>query len=388
MSELIDVEALNLVRQPIEYARGLPNSHYVGADGFAAERDAVLFASWSGIGFGKDVPEPGAVYPVDFLGVPLVIVRGRDNTVRVFQNVCRHRGTILVGEACRAPGNLIRCPYHSWSYKLDGELVATPHLGGPNRNSDPRFDKSQFGLVEIRSHVWHDVVFVNMSGDALPFETYAKAMIARWTEFDQPFYHGGSDSSFKIDVRTNWKLAVENFCEAYHLPFVHPALNSYSRLEDHYDIIEPELFSGQGTSVYRQLAGGDGRHFPDFSALTSKWDTGGEYISLFPNVLLGVHRDHVFAIVLEPVGPDRTIEHVELYYASPAVLTDEWETMREKNAELWRVVFEEDIASVEGMQRGRNGVRFDGGKFAPAMDGPTHCFHDWVAGRLLAGHGL
>ena len=110
------------------------------------------------------------------------------------------------------------------------------------------------------------------------------------------------------------------------------------------------------------------------------WDEGAEYIALYPNVLLGAQRDHAFAIILEPVSHDRTIEHIHLYYAAPT--TDE--SMRAKNATQWKTVFEEDIGVVEGMQRGRAAPGFDGGRFSPAMDSPTHCFHDWVAGRLQA----
>src|SRR6056300_230136 len=119
-------------------------------------------------------------------------------------------------------------------------------------------------------------------------------VIERWAEFDKPLYHGGADSKFQLKVKTNWKLAVENYCESYHLPWVHPGLNSYSRLEDHYNIENPGVFSGQGTLVYRQLTGEGDRKFPDFDALSDKWDEAAEYLAVYPNVLLGVHRDHSF----------------------------------------------------------------------------------------------
>jgi len=207
----------------------------------------------------------------------------------------------------------------------------------------------------------------------------AEAM-ARWTEFEQPLYHGGDDSRFELEVACNWKLAVENYCESYHLPWVHPGLNSYSRLEDHYHIEAPGAFSGQGTLVYRQITNETGNSFPDFDGLSDKWDTAAEYLSIFPNVLLGTHRDHAFAIVLVPHGPDRTVEHVHLYYAVP----DTDSGLRQRNTRQWKTVFEEDIFVVEGMQRGRHATGFDGGRFSPAMDGPTHLFHDWVAARMEA----
>jgi len=372
---------LSDVLKPVAQARGLPNDHYVSDAVFSDERDAVLFANWSALTVGAEVPEAGDAVPVSFLGVPLVAVRGRDGAVRVFQNTCRHRGMILVEKPGKV-GNVIRCPYHSWCYALSGELITTPHVGGPGRNTHDDIHRDELGLIEIRSHVWQDVVFVNLSGTAPAFEDYAADAIARWNEFDKPIFHGGPESRFQFDVACNWKLAVENYCESYHLPWVHPGLNSYSRLEDHYHIEEPGRFSGQGTLVYRPTLSGDGQNFPDFDALSDKWDAGAEYIALYPNVLLGVHRDHVYSIILEPVGKDRTIEHVNIYYADPAVTGPAFDALRKRNAEMWYSVFEEDVGVVEGMQRGRSGIYFDGGKFSPAMDGPTHCFHAWVAWQM------
>ncbi|MEM8811929.1 MAG: aromatic ring-hydroxylating dioxygenase subunit alpha, partial [Pseudomonadota bacterium] len=299
--------------QILAAGRGLPNDHYIDQQTFRDEAETVLFRTWAGIGFGKDIPRPGDARPIDFLGMPLLMVRDREGMVHVYQNTCRHRGMILVDEPRHLKG-AIRCPYHSWCYSLKGNLVATPHVGGPGQNVCEGVDRDDLGLIRIRSHVWQDVVFVNVSGTAPEFTDYAAPMIERWEEFEQPIVHGGESSSFKLDLNANWKLAVENYCESYHLPWVHPGLNSYSRLEDHYHIEEPEHFSGQGTLVYRQLTGARDERFPDFSDLSAKWDSGAEYIAFYPNVLFGVHRDHIFAILLEPVAVDRTIEHVEIYY--------------------------------------------------------------------------
>ena len=203
-------------------------------------------------------------------------------------------------------------------------------------------------------------------------------MLTRWAEFDKPLHHGGADSRFQLDVACNWKLAIENYCESYHLPWVHPGLNSYSRLEDHYHIEQPGKFSGQGTLVYRQMATQGGTAFADFDGLGDRWDTAAEYIAVYPNVMLGVHRDHTFAIVLVPQDTGHTTENIHIYYADPG--TDP--AHRAANTTLWKQVFEEDIFVVEGMQRGRHAPMFDGGRFSPVMDGPTHLFHEWVAERL------
>lgn len=372
------VSDLSAVRRPIHLAQGLPNAHYTDASVFDEEKNALLMAQWAGLAVAADVPEPGDAVPMTFLGMPLLLIRDRQGQVRVFQNTCRHRGMILV-DAPRKIEGAIRCPYHSWCYSTEGRLVSTPHVGGPGRNTHDSIDRDSLGLIEVRSHVWFDVVWINMSGTAPAFETAMSDLLERWAEFDKPLFHGGAESRFQLTVNCNWKLAVENYCESYHLPWVHPGLNSYSRLEDHYHIEKPGEYSGQGTQVYRQIRNENGRVFPDFAALSDKWDTAAEYIAAYPNVLLGVHRDHAFAIILVPDGVDRTVEHVHIYYARPG--TDEG--LRARNAQQWKTVFEEDIFVVEGMQRGRLAPGFDGGRFSPVMDGPTHLFHDWVAGKLL-----
>ncbi len=372
---------LAAVTQPVNTARGLPNRFYTDPAVFELEKRRIFLRNWAGMGFAKDAPEPGDAVPVSFLGQPLVMVRGHDGVLRVFQNVCRHRGMILIEK----PGKIqraIRCPYHSWCYELDGRLRTTPHVGGPGTNRHDDIKREELGLIEVRSHQWLGVVFVNVDGQAPAFEDAAADVLTRWAEFGHPLHHGGEESSFKIEVQSNWKLAVENYCESYHLPWIHPGLNSYSRLEDHYHIEQPGRFSGQGTTVYRPMPFEDGSGFPEFPGLSEQWNQGAEYIALYPNVLLGVHKDHTFAIVIEPVNHEKIIEHVAIFYTKAEVTGDGWREMREKNAAMWKEIFVEDIFVVEGMQKGRHASGFDGGKFSPVMDNPTHCFHHWVATQM------
>jgi choline monooxygenase len=374
------------VLKPIAEARGLPNACYLDDNYCAFERDAVFARTWMAIGFGKDVAAPGDAVPVDVLGLPLLLLRDRKGVVRVFHNVCSHRGMRLVEESTQIKG-VIRCPYHSWCYGLNGELRATPSIGGAGVNEIAGFDRRHHGLREVRSALWMDLVFVNLSGEAPAFDTHIAPLAGRWKEFlAAPLHHGGDDSGFALTVNCNWKLAVENYCESYHLPWVHPGLNSYSRLEDHYDIrVEAGAgFSGQGTRVYRPILSETGETFPQASGLSSQWDSGAEYVSLFPNALLGVHKDHFFAIALLPQGAEATLERIEIYYFQEAARSDAFAGLRQINTRLWRQVFAEDVFAVEGMQRGRRSPGFTGGVFSPVMDGPTHDFHVWMATRLGA----
>ena len=373
------------VLKPITEARGLPNAHYVSEEVYQEEKREILFKNWTGLDVGASIPEAGDAKPINFMGMPLLIVRDRDGSIAVFQNTCRHRGMTLVAEPIKVRG-VIACPYHGWCYGTKGDLRATPHVGGMGENTHESIKNDELGLFTVRSHVWKDIIFINVSGDAPEFEEYASDLLERWQEFDQPMFHGGDKSAFTMEVKTNWKLAVENYSESYHLPFIHPGLNSYSRIEDHYNIDEAESgsdqFCGQGTMVYKQLKADDGRTLPEFKNLSSKWDEGAEYVTLFPNVLLGIHRDHFFTMILQPMSLGVTLEHTHLYYPTNPKDTPENTEIFDNNAKLWKEVFSEDIMVVEGMQTSRHGEFYDGGKFSPAHDGPTHSFHKWVAKTL------
>ncbi len=294
---------------------------------------------------------------------------------------------ILVDKPTKIRG-VIACPYHSWCYSTNGELPATPHVGGLHVNKHQAINNEEPGLCSVRSYVWKDIIFVNISGKAPEFENYASTLIESWKDFEQPMYHGGKRSSFSLEVKTNWKLAVENYSESYHLPWIHPALNKCLKIDDHYNIVEDNVFCGQGTTVYQQYQSETGTKFPDFDNLSARWGKSAEYVTLFPNVMLGVHRDHFFAIILEPLAVDLTRKHVELYYAKHAESIPQHHDMTEANSERWNIVFSEDVSVVEGMQKSRHGKLFDGGRFSPVLDNATHAFHVWVAHTLKKTRAL
>ncbi len=372
---------LSGVLQPVETARGLPNAHYTDPDIYDEERKSVMFANWAGIGFAFDTPNAGDAMPVEFMGMPLLVVRDGDGGLGVFQNTCRHRGMILVEQKTNVRGT-IRCPYHSWCYGLKGELRSTPHVGGPGQNLHENIKRNELGLTEIRSYVWRDIIYVNIDGTAAPFPDYAAGAMARMKDHDKPLYHG---DGFSFEVKCNWKLAVENYCESYHLPWIHPGLNSYSRLEDHYHVKNDGAFAGQGTKVFQGMQGDNGEVFPDFNGLPEFWDKGAEYPVVFPNVMLGFQRDHFFTVLVLPQGPEKSIERVEIFYGFDPAERPDLDDLRAKNTAQWKSVLKEDLFVVEGMQRGRHAVHFDGGKFSPVMDNPTYDFHHWVAKQVEKG---
>jgi len=384
------ITQLRSVLADIHKAKGLPNACYTDTDIFQIERRTIFGRNWTAIAFDSDAPSPGFACPVDFMGLPLVLVRDRDGDLRVFHNICSHRGMPLVN-AAGPVGRILKCPYHAWCYDLDGGLRETPFIGGPKVNRHQDFDPSVNGLREVPSAVAFGVVFVALSPGVVPFERFIAPLRQRWQPFtDDALHVGGPDSRFSLEVAANWKFAVENYCDSYHLPWVHPGLNRYSRLEDHEPIRDQSCgFSGQISLAYRPaLNADDTARFPDLAGLPDPWMGRGEYVSLFPNLLLGAHRDHFYAILILPTAADRSLERVLIsYFSADAATSPSLAEKRQANADLWRGVFVEDVWAVEGLQAGRASPAFDGGVFSPVMDGPTLDFHQWVARSLLAVAG-
>lgn len=231
------------------------------------------------------------------------------------------------------------------------------------------------------------VVFINLSSDAPPLLEHLEPLLSRWRELAGPAFDEqlaadtGEFGSMELVLNSNYKLAVENYCESYHLPFVHPDLNTYSPLEAHYNLTVDPLASGQGTRVY-DLKRGDSEPLPQFSDWDSERLKTAEYLSLYPNVLLGIQADHFFVILLISEATDQTRERLQFMYADTDATGEAYHGRRESLHAAWSVVFAEDISVVEGMQRGRASPAFDGGQFTPLMDVPTHHFHQWFLTRL------
>ena len=382
---------------PLSTSRGLPNAAYVDPELFELERQSLLGRSWTAIAYESELPGPGSVKPVDFMGAPVLLVCDRDGSPGVFHNVCSHRGMKLVEETDRVR-TAVRCPYHSWSYSLHGELLSTPLIGGGRRTTCPGFDKAQYGIKPINFAVWMGIVFVDLSGGALPFEQFIRPLEKRWEPYlgadgYRQFRSGITGGYFELEVACNWKLAVENYCEAYHLPWIHRSLNKYSPLEEHFNITHGEGMAGQGSRQY-DLATTTGIDMPRIAGWPDEKLKHAEYIALYPNTLLGLQADHFFSVIVLPDAAGRTLEKIHIAYVGDAASDDTHAACRQTVLDSWESVFREDIFAVEGMQAGRRSPGFTGGVLTPVQDVPTHHFHRWVArayadaiGPMASTHG-
>jgi choline monooxygenase len=388
LSDVLDIKNIEAVNKPIEKARGLPNECYTSEKYLMIERERIFQDKWTAIGIGSSVPSPGDALPYNLLGIPLIILRDKKSKIRVFHNVCSHRGYKLLDKSCSLK-NLLRCPYHSWSYDLEGKLVATPHIGGLNIHESEKFERSKSNLKEVRSKIWMDIIFININNNEIEFNEYIKPLEDRWLKFiskdDQTSLIYSRDYGyFTLDVKSNWKFAIENYCESYHLPWIHPELNKVSNISDHYHIQGlPNRFAGQGSNKYEQPLKGN-KTFANFSNWQKEFSKNSEYIALFPNVMIGLHIDHFYVFWLEPISVNKTKEHLAMYYVGEESANGkEFESMRKENSRFWKDVMSEDIKAIEGMQEGRSSPSYNGGNFSPVMDNPTHQFHKWVAGNLI-----
>lgn len=382
LTNSISFDNLAAVEQPIAKASGLPNAAYTDPQFHQFERDYVFGKTWAALAFCADYAAKGTVAPLDFMGLPLLIVCDQNGTLGVFHNVCSHRGMRLVNETKKTNGLLV-CPYHAWSYDLHGNLKSTPHIDGVGRNQAAGFCREQHRLRAVRSHCWMGILFINLSGDAPEFVEHAKPLIDRYAKYigntgAPELVQSKSDAGLSFTAQCNWKLAVENYCEAYHLPWIHPSLNSYSPLEQHYCMLISDDFAGQGTNTFNPTLDQsiDLPVFPEWPADQYKI---AEYPTFYPNLLLGFQVNHFYGVIIYPLANNRIHEEARFFYVGDGANSEQHLANRQSNLKAWQKVFAEDIGAIEGMQQGRQSSGFQGGVFSSAMDAPTHHFHQWVA---------
>ncbi len=344
--------------------RGLPAFAYTSADFFAKEAASLFPDSWTFVGFAHELRQAGDVIPITLAGTPLLMLRDEAGEVRVFHNVCRHRCLKLVDRP-RNVGRLISCPYHAWAYDLSGRLRAAPYFGGRERKAPPDFDKSAHGLVPVRTAVWHDWIFVNLSAGAPAFEDYVAPLAKRLQGLDLDGFRPVATLAFG-EVETNWKFLMENFIEPYHVQFVHSETTDQP-LQGHSTIVDGACLG----SLYDVEEGGGARKEGNVLAIDSR------YLTLFPNFIFSFYPpDQIGVYQNLPVAPDRTLQRRVIYHADAASLS---ERAVEELRELWTRVHQEDHAMCERLQSGRaSPVAEMGGLLSPVWEDSVRRFQELV----------
>ncbi len=382
---LLPEETNNLEAVALSKA-GLSGAFFTDQRLFDVERQVLFIDTWACVAAADDVAS-GSVWPVEIAGQPLLVTRDRHGILRCFFNTCSHRGTILV-EGGQQKCTRIVCPYHAWSYDLEGKLRSTPHIGGANVNEHESINPAGLGLRPVEIREWAGLVFVNISGTAEPFEDYIRAISERLEKYDLSQLKLGTAT--RAEAKANWKIVVENFVESYHLPWIHSDMNRYNPMEDHYQILGGRDFVGQGLKNMRPTDKAANK-LPPFPNLTPDQMAEGESHFLFPNLMFGVLADYMYAIILFPESPEITKERlVILFNGEAAARSPENEELREVILRRMADVNNEDMGITEKVQAGRRASSFTGGKFVPLQEKTSEQFQQGIATRLLnaCGHDI
>lgn len=347
-------------------ANGLPSVAYTDEEFWKLECDTVLAKNWVFVGFVHEFDKLGDVSPLSIAGKPIFLVKNTKGEIGAFHNVCRHRCLKLIDQSQNV-GKLIRCPYHAWAYDLDGNLCASPHFGGTNKHQPKGFNPSNYGLQPVRTHVWHDWIFVNLSNNAPPFKEYTKPLIKQLEGINFEKIHPVATLEFG-EIFSNWKFLIENYIEPYHVQFVHPKTTSQP-LKDHYTIVDG-------------LCLGSGVDLNDEDISSDNLAVSSRYLFLFPNFIIGRYFPDQLGVYLNlPFGPGRTTQKRIIYLTDRHELTkDEIENQKK----LWWDVHKEDHEICERLQLGRaSPVSIKGGLLSPHWEKSVLAFQKLVVKSVI-----
>jgi glycine betaine catabolism A len=373
----LDRVGLEAVLEPGTTGRMLPREAYTSDEVLAWEREHLFARSWVCAGRASLVPEVGSRIAVDVAGEPVLLVRD-ESGVRGFFNVCRHRGHELLACGATAKRSAINCPYHAWTYSLDGALTRTPRYQAPKD-----FDMGDHGLVPVRVEVFEGWVFVNVSGDAVSIEEHFGAFAAVLARYQPGRLVVGATHEYRSPA--NWKLPIENYHECYHCSAIHPELCTVSPPESGDNIKAPGMWAG-GTMVLDDHAvtmSLDGRSGGvALPGLTSEQLREVIYIGLYPNMLISLHPDYVMTHRIQPISAAETWVECQWLFDPAAVAKPDFDPSYA--VDFWDITNRQDWAACEGVQRGLVSRGFRPGPFAQNEDAVCE-WVQWIARCYLTG---
>jgi choline monooxygenase len=351
---------------PLERACTIPAAWYLDEPIAKLERERVFGGNWIAVGRADQVAVPGQFFTVELAGEPLVIVHGDDGQLRGFYNVCRHHAA-AVATVPSGTAQHLRCPYHGWTYGLDGTLKGAPDFAGVCN-----FDRAANGLIPVRVAIWERFVFVTLSDNAAPLmdflgdlpERVASLGLGRLHFFDRKTY----------TLHCNWKVYVDNYLDGgYHVPHLHKGLNSVLDYKE-YTIENSRHYCLQSSPMAppRPMVGS--REHASFSA--TRTGKRAYYYWIYPNFMINVYEGVMDTNLVLPIAPDRCLVQFDFFFA------DASESRRACNTESIAVserVQKEDVDICESVQRGLGSRAYGAGRLSVRREAGEHLFH-----RLLA----
>jgi len=366
MPSLRDVIASYKDQAPLEQASTIPAAWYVEEGIAELEGQAVFSRTWQVVGRVGQVQRPGQFLTVEVAGEPLVVVRGSDNQLRGFYNVCRHHAAAVVTEQ-EGTASILRCPYHGWSYGLDGSLKGAPEFEGVCS-----FDRSQNGLVPVGVDTWEQFIFVNLDPAAVGLRDFLGRLAPRVAPLNLASLHFFERRSYTLNC--NWKVFVDNYLDGgYHVPHLHKGLNSVLEYKQ-YTIETEDRYCLQSSPMVSS----------DVDAATAATRTGDRawYFWQYPNFMINLYQGYMDTNLVLPDGVDRCRVIFDFYF------DDVSESAAERNRQsiaMGERVNDEDVGICESVQRGLHSRAYGAGRLSVRREAGEHLFHRLLAADLKSG---
>jgi choline monooxygenase len=343
-------------------ASTIPCSWYIDPAFLERERERIFRRSWHWIGRSEDVSRAGDYFAASVLDEPVVVVRGSDSTLRGLSNVCRHRAA-LIAEG-RGSAKRLQCPYHGWTYGLEGKLRRAPEMAETDGVED--FDVEEVCLPPVRVEQWGPLVFANLDSAGPSFRDTAPEIAAEVESAGFAIEKMKFRERREYLVEANWKVYVDNYLEGYHIPMIHPAL--YRELD--YDRYRVEPFRLHATQ-YAPLrpSKGEDRTYP-----RKVEDEKALYYWVFPNLMLNFYPGNLQANAVIPLDAGRTLTIFE-WFGLPG------ENLEPAIAFSHQVQLE-DVAISRSVQKGLRSRFYDRGRLSARRENGVHFFHGLLHERL------
>ena len=366
------------VLRPVEMAESLPPVCYVDETLFDREMDQAFRGGWVSVGRLDDLVVPGDYLALDVGDTPLVLLLDSSHQLRAFANTCRHRGTQLLPPG-RGRCKRIVCPFHAWTYGLDGALLAAPRM-----DDAVDFCHADYGLVAVPAASRAGFAFVNVDGTAPPIDTW----LGDFEAVHSPWRLGDliTASTREFEVRCNWKIFLEVFNEYYHLQKVHPSTFSvYYASPDPLDKVagnfSTQFGEHRGVSSTGKVDDGTGP-LPPLPGLSGRNLRGTRYSWVFPNLTFAASIDAVWIFEAIPLTPALTRVNMTVCFPQASVEQADFATKLSAYERRMEAGLAEDIPVIETQQLGLSSSLARAGRYSPGYEPSVHAFHRWIAQLL------
>ena len=340
--------------EPKELARAttIPANWYLDPAFLERERERIFQCLWQWVGRAEDISRPGDYFAASLLDEPIVVARDHDSRLRGLSNVCRHRAALIAQG--KGSGKLLQCPYHGWTYGLDGRLQRAPEMEGVEE-----FEIESVCLPEVKVEEWGPLVFARLAASGPSFRETAPEIAQEVERAGFPIERMKFRERREYLVEANWKIYVDNYLEGYHIPMIHPAL--YRELD--YEKYRVEAFRNHATQ-YAPLrpSAGEDRTYPK-----REEDEKALYYWVFPNLMLNFYPRNLQANAVIPLDHERTLTVFE------------WYALENEDVEA-AVAFShqvqlEDVAISNSVQKGLRSRTYDRGRLSVRRENGVHFFH-------------